>query len=215
MTYNLRARSSIQRPCDLDDLSGWFRSEIQGIHPDAVRTILELACTELDQLVRWPKAALLLWEGCNRVPPPGKRQRYHQYPEILKQQAASQKLALDTRPNGPAIAAFLLAGGERPQRLGSFNAWSIHHLYSGKFPYVGREGTTHSAKEGVHFTQAAGLVAAHPVADALCDESPAFTWLLRAHAFQRFGYDPDGVFSTSTDEYGFAAGSTTAVVCTA
>jgi len=53
----------------------------------------------------------------------------------------------------------------------------------------------------------AGLVAAHPIADAICDEIPFFSWLLRAHSFLRFGYDPDGVFSADTDDYGFRSGT--------
>jgi hypothetical protein len=113
---------------------------------------------------------------------------------------------LDTRANGPAVVAFQIAGGTRPGRFGSFNAWSIHHVYSGKFPYIGRTNRTHAIKEGRHFTQSAGLIATHPVADALCDEFPFFAWLLRAESFRRFGYDPDGVFSARQNKFGFAAG---------
>jgi hypothetical protein len=53
-------------------------------------------------------------------------------------------------------------------------------------------------------TQSAGLTAAHPVLDALSEELPFVAWFLRAHAFLRFGYDPDRVMSEGTDEYGFA-----------
>jgi hypothetical protein len=51
--------------------------------------------------------------------------------------------------------------------------------------------------------QSAGLVAIHPVAEALKDEYSYFAWLLRHEAFLRFDYDPDSVFSEKTDEYGF------------
>jgi hypothetical protein len=78
-------------------------------------------------------------------------------------------------------------------------------LASGKFAYFGRKETNHAAKEGNHFTQSAGLVALHPVADALVDEFPFFAWLLRADAYRRFGYDPDSVFSADHDQYGFVA----------
>src|ERR1041384_5357009 len=101
---------------------------------------------------------------------------------------------------------FYSRGGDRPKRFRSSNAWSIHHLYSGKFPYYGRESTTHAAKDGNHFTQSAGLVAVHPVADALSDEFPFFAWLLRAKAYIQFGYDPDRAFSSQVDDLGFAAG---------
>jgi hypothetical protein len=47
------------------------------------------------------------------------------------------------------------------------------------------------------FTHSAGLVAVHPLADALADEVPYFAWLLRSEAFRRFRFDPDGVFASS------------------
>jgi hypothetical protein len=49
-------------------------------------------------------------------------------------------------------------------------------------------------------------VAIHPIADALFDEFPVFAWFLRAHAYLRFGYDPDRVFSLDCDDYGFRSG---------
>jgi hypothetical protein len=53
------------------------------------------------------------------------------------------------------------------------------------------------------------LVAIHPLADALADEFPSFSWLLRAHAFNKFGYDPDEVFSSpGVNKYGFTSGFT-------
>lgn len=54
------------------------------------------------------------------------------------------------------------------------------------------------------FTQSAGLVAIHPIADALADEFAIFAWRLRAESFLRFGYDPEGVFSAVQDDFGFA-----------
>ena len=168
-----------------------------------------------EAFVAWPRSALLLWRGCDRVPEDGKRQKYFSYPDVIKAKARSAGIVLDTRPNGPAIAAFQLAGGSRPPRFGSSNAWSIHHLYSGKFPYHVRNSTTHAAKNGDHFTQSAGLIAAHPVADALVDEFPFFAWYLRAEAHQRFGYDPDGVFGPEVDELGFHKGRPHTVLCSA
>ncbi len=108
--------------------------------------------------------------------------------------------------------AYLVAGGHRVARFGSTNAVSIHHLYSGKFPYLGHTTTLHAPKHGAHFTQSAGLVAIHPIADAMCDEYPFFSWFLRAKAFLLFGYDPDGAFSPMPpDAFGFQAGSRTIV----
>jgi hypothetical protein len=145
--------------------------------------------------------------GCNRVPLEGEKQRYHQYPELIRRLAKSRSVYLDGRPNGPAIAVYDLAGGERPERFGSSNKWSIHHIYSGKFPYPGRTATLHATKEGRHFSQSAGLIAVHPIADGMADEFPFFAWLLRAESFRRFGYDPDGVFSQLQDQFGFRPGA--------
>jgi len=64
----------------------------------------------------------------------------------------------------------------------------------------------------LHFSQSAGLIAVHPIADGLADEFPFFAWLLRAESFNRFGYDPDGVFSKGQDEFGFHGNPKTEVV---
>ena len=58
-------------------------------------------------------------------------------------------------------------------------------------------------KDGNHFTQSAGLVAVHPIAEALADEYSYFAWLLRCESFKRFDYDPDLVFCKKIDEFGF------------
>lgn len=206
MPYNLASPTGLGAPCDLRNLDTWFATELIQVPTPAERAVLSTVVGHLDAFVAWPQEALLLWEGCNRVPEDGKRQKYFSYPAVIKAKARSAGINLDTRPNGPAIAAFQLAGGARPARFGSSNAWSIHHLYSGKFPYPGRNSTTHAAKNGAHFTQSAGLIAAHPVADALVDEFPFYAWYLRAHAFQRFGYDLDAVFGSGVDESGFEKG---------
>lgn len=204
MPYNLRSPKSILAPCSLSDLNSWYADEVRQVPSAAERAVLMLVAKDLTAFVRWPEEALLLWPGCDRVPAAGKKQKYHSFPDHIGKMAKVRGVTLDSRPNGPAIASFLLAGGERPARFGSVNSWPIHHLYSGKFPYYGRQSTTHAAKLGNHFTQSAGLIAAHPVADALVDEFPFFAWLLRANSFARFGYDPDKVFSENVDEYGFS-----------
>ncbi len=193
-------------PCKLDDLSGWFAKELTQVSSEPVRTVLQTVEANLSAFVRWAGEAVLLWPGCDRVPEPGKKAKYHSYPEHLRKMARTAGVTLDTRVNGPAIASFLLAGGQRPKRFGSTNAWSIHHLYSGKFPYCARQSTTHAAKDCNHFTQSAGLIATQPIADALSDEFPFFAWLLRAKAYLQFGYDPDRAFCSHVDSYGFVVG---------
>jgi hypothetical protein len=126
--------------------------------------------------IKWPAGALLLWPGCVR---------YHRIPRGVQ---------VDSRSNGPAIMSFLLAGGERPMRSNR-QGWHIDHIYDGKFPWVTRARSLHAVKDGGHFTQAAGLVAIHPITEALKDEYFYFAWLLRRESFLRFNYDPDGVSS--------------------
>jgi len=53
------------------------------------------------------------------------------------------------------------------------------------------------------FHAGAGLVALHPIAEALEDEYFYVAWLLRHEAFLRFGCDPDAVFSEKADKRGF------------
>ncbi len=93
-----------------------------------------------------------------------------------------------------------MAGGKRPERVGTKNRWSIHHLYSGKFPHLSQEDTLHAAYDGNHMTHSAGLIAVHPVLDAMLDEYPFMSWMLRGYAFRKFGYDPDGVFGSGGAE---------------
>ena len=201
--YNLSSPTECFAACRIDDLENWMAEEIKAIDDPAIRSVVRTVCRNLDRFVKFPAKPLLLWQGCDRVKPPGKRQKYHTYPAKIKKQAKSSGVILDSRPNGPAIVAFLLAGGERPERFGSTNAWSIHHLYSGKFPSPGMDDTLHAPRDGNHFTQSAGLIAAHPIADAMCDEFPSFAWRLRAESFLRFRYDPDGVFSNRRSNLGF------------
>jgi len=58
-------------------------------------------------------------------------------------------------------------------------------------------------KDGKHFTQAAELVAIHPVAEALKDEYFYVAWRLRHTVFLRFGCHSDRVSSERIDERGF------------
>lgn len=145
--------------------------------------------------IKWPTKARLLWPGCVRI-------KYHRIPDKIKQEATSKGIQVDSRSNGPAIMSFLLAGGERPTRSNG-QGWHIDHIYDGKFPWPARGRSLHAVKDGDHFTQAAGLVAIHPIAEALKDEYFYVAWRLRHEAFQRFGYDPDQVFCERTDVHGF------------
>jgi len=212
MPYNLESPNGLLEPIDMSNVARWYVKETLQIEPEAIRHVLHHVATNLNDFVRWPARATLLWQGCDRARPERGKQKYHRYPEILRKLAKERGIYLDTRPNGPATAAFLFAGGVRPERFGSSNAWSIHHLYSGKFPYIGLTETLHAVKDCNHFTQSAGLIATHPIADQLCDEFPFFAWVLRAKAYELFRYDPNGVFSAERDNFGFLQGHTCEVV---
>jgi hypothetical protein len=212
-SFNLDSANRIRVPCDLANIERWFEDEAQVLEEQLVRQVICHLARNLDAFVRFPKCAVLLWQGCDRIAPEGKKQKHHRYPALIKDEAGKIQIPLDPRPNGPAIASFLFAGGERPACFGCTNAWSIRRLYSGKFPYIGRTDSLHAQRDGKHFTQSAGLVAAHPLADALYDEFPAFSWLLRARAFQMFGYDPDNVFTDGeVDDFGFAPENSTEII---
>jgi hypothetical protein len=162
-------------------------------HSRATATPPILECVEIiwgnrDQFIRWPKREHLLMPGCQR---PGRQ--YHSFEPELKKLLKARGVAIDGRNNGPAIMAFLYAGGERPLRHNG-KGWSIHHVYDGQFPAPGRKSSVRAVVEGNYFTEAAGLVAMHPLADGLASESSYFAWLLRHEAFLRFRFDPDNVF---------------------
>jgi hypothetical protein len=189
MPYNLDSPNTLLESIDPSNIERWYVRETVQVESEAVRHVLHHVASHLPDFVQWPLRAVLLWDGCDRRPPTGKKQKYHRYPESISKLAKAQNITLDSRPNGPASAAFAFAGGTRPERFGSTNAWTTHHVYFGKFPYIGRIETTHAVKLRNHLTQSAGVIATHPVADALSDEYPFFAWLLRYEAFRRFGYE--------------------------
>ena len=179
-------------------LDQWFYNQIKDLVDPQYSKILIFMIENLDRFVCWPvyKKSILLWEGCTR------EEKYHKYSIKIKQLAKDKGITLDGRANGPAKAAFDFAGGIRPKRYGSTNTWYCKHLYSGKYPYFNKKDTLHAVKNPKHFTQSSGIVALHPISNAAFDEFPEFAWYLRALAFQKFSYDPDGVF-TDINEYGF------------
>lgn len=180
---------SISRTPDLENLDTWFRSEVALLDSPSAESALLLIASDLDSWVKFPVDSVLLWPGCNRD------QKQHQWPRHLTYKLKKSGIAPYNRANGPALSSYLFAGGERPLRTDD-SGWSVHHLYSGKFPHPGKTETLHAVKNGSHFTMSAGLVAVHPIADAMADEYACFSWYLRAKAFQLFDYDPDQVFQT-------------------
>ena len=155
--------------------------------PSHIVKIVDLVWQQKAKYIRWPTHSRLFMPGAVR-------ERYHQYTPDQLRQLHDAGITPNTLSNGPAIMAFRLAGGERPQRVAPRREWSIHHIYDGKFPAPGAQTTTHAVKDGRYFTHSAGLVAVHPIADALADEVPYCAWILRGEAFRKYKFDPDGVF---------------------
>jgi hypothetical protein len=131
--------------------------------------IVDRVWAQKDRFIRWPEA----------IPPSN--------PKATRKKKGSFT-------NERAVKAFDRAGGERPEREQPNKRWSVHHIYDGKFPAFRGAKTVWAVSDGDYFTKAAGLVAIHPIADGLADEVPLFAWLLRREAFERFEFDPDGVF---------------------
>ena len=148
-------------------------------------------CTEPERFFEWPQVGELLWPGCTR----GDEHQQHEYPPELGARLLRLGLKPDPRNNGPAIMAFLAAGGRRPS-WGN-EGWPIHHIYDGTGAINGGPAAgTHAVQDGRYFTHSGGLVAAHPVAHDLAHRSTLLKWLLRREALLRFGFDPDQVFQS-------------------
>ncbi len=146
-----------------------------------------------DFFFRWPTKSEALWPGIIRAFD-GRRSDCYTYPNQLIERLAANRLQPDGRNNGPAILAYLMAGGKRPKD-GSFG-WPIHHIYDGSVMIPNTEQPIlHAVKHPDYFTHSGGLVAAHPAAHLVAHNSELLGWLLRREAYIRFGFDPDGAFN--------------------
>jgi hypothetical protein len=163
---------------------------------NSVNRIADEVWSDKDSFICWPRRSLLFWSGLVRHPD-GRRKDCYKFSAKHKALLKKANLEEDTRNNGPAILAFRIAGGHRPVRVDfSRHHWSVHHIYDGRFPIENRKSVLHATRDGNHFTQSAGLVALHPLADGLVGDCAYFAWLLRYEAFKRFNYDPDGNFTS-------------------
>lgn len=190
----------MNNPIELNNLDQWYLNECEHIQELFFAKILKEVGLNLNTYIHFPKTAILLWEGCIRC----KSNEKHNFPIELKQKLRTKKIPVDSRGNEPAVNAYLYAERKRPNKLGNpKHGWSTHHLYNNKFPYPKQDSTIHAVKDSKHFNQNAGLVAVHPIADAIFEEFDIFAWYVRAQAYLKFGYDPDKVFNASSNDYGF------------
>jgi len=158
------------------------------------RKVLRDVWDNKDDFIKWPARNLLLWPGETTA-------KYHTYPSSIVSKLKKAGITrVNTLRNGPAIMAYRLACGIRPDRRigkqGTKECWDIHHIYDGRFAFPPNDSVRplHAVKDGRHFTRTGGLVAIHPIAHACADEYFWFSWQLRREAFRRFHYDPNGVF---------------------
>jgi len=153
------------------------------------KRIIQEVWNNKDCFIKWPKEGKLFLPGLIRP-----KKGFHKYPQKIVEELKSKKIRPDPRTNGPAVMSYLSAGGERPARREGGQDWAIHHIYDGKFPFEQGLTSLKAVEHGEHFTHSAGLVAVHPIAEALADEYFYFAWLLRRESYLRFNYDPDKVF---------------------
>ncbi len=130
-----------------------------------------------------------------RAIPTGHQQRFK---ELLAAEQAARPA--DPVPSHYAAAAFRFAGGTIPQ-MPYAGGWSLRHLYDGTFDHYDEEHFYGAGQQRInalqdhrHFTQAAGMVAVHPVVNQLWPIYPWIVYTLRARAAVTLHYDPDRVF---------------------
>ncbi len=171
----------------------WLKDLGRNAHSLDVQAALSI-WRRKDLFFRWPKISEVLWPGPGITRHfDGHRSDCYAYPEQLIARLAAKRLKPDGRNNGPAILAYLMAGGKRPKD-GGFG-WPIHHIYDGSVMIPGTEQPIlHAVRHPDYFTHSGGLVAAHPAAHLAAHNSELLGWLLRREAFLLFKFDPDGVF---------------------
>jgi hypothetical protein len=156
---------------------------------DSLSNALRTLILTVEDVFVFSERAVLLWSGCTR------KSSHYTYPDGFMAKWKERRLgAPDYRMhNGPPNSAFKLAGGRKPK------GWHLDHIYDGLHFW--------SARNGLHFTQTAGLVAMTPQIHNRRHSDAQISWVLRGVAFRKFGYDPAKIFSTGLhDELGFVAG---------
>jgi hypothetical protein len=219
-------------PFDINNPNAWIETIVHDTveDPDEQPFMMSL-CRSLyweDTLVRYSQRALLVWQGLRAdrrlvglfgngeapeeavhrmapawltVPPDN--------PLLAAFKAEDGVFPGTSWPNHPALVAFRFAGGSIPQRTPQGESWELRHLYDGQHPFEGHptlNSTATSIAAGDHYTQTACLVAVHPLVHHLWNTRPAVAQVLRARAYAKFGYDPDGVLANdgrAPDQFGF------------
>jgi hypothetical protein len=121
-----------------------------------------------------------------------------QYALLVRQEDPNALNPGATNPWPFAVAAFKRCGGVMPVAVPDACQWRLFHLYD-DMTHLVVGNRVESERAGRQFTQAAALVAAHPVVYHLKGEHACIESTLRAKAFTRFNYDPLNLFAPETD----------------
>ncbi len=176
------------------DAPQWIKAMWRNRFDVGVQSSIAIWC-QRETYFRWPRIRRAISDNWVRHPD-GQRKDCYVYPPELEDEITRLGLPVDRRNNGPAIISFLISGGERPKRpYPSRWGWTIHHIYDGKHPRFPFEKVPHAVHDPALFTDSAGLVAVHPLADYVAMREPLLAWLLRWEAFRRFKFDPMDVFA--------------------
>ncbi len=189
----IRLAENLDNPSRLQDAPRWLKAMWRNRFDVGVQSAMAI-WRKRETYFRWPKEQRIISRSWVRHPD-GRRTNCYDYPAELAQEIVRAGLCINGRNDGPAITSFLLAGGERPRRpYPSTWGWSIHHVYDGRHPRFPDQQVPLAISDPQLFTNSAGLVAAHPLADYVAAREPLLAWLLRWEAFLRFGFDPMGAF---------------------
>jgi hypothetical protein len=146
------------------------------------QSVAEYIWQNKDQFFCWPVIPLLLLPEVTR---PGRG--HHSYSDELRETFGKFKIPIDSKSNGPAVMSYLLSGGE--MRFTSHDKlWEIHHIYNRDFSFNGE--ILDAVHCGNHFTDSAGLVAAHPVAHKAAHTFAYIARRLWQEANERYEYNP-------------------------
>jgi hypothetical protein len=77
--FNLESPNGLKASCDLAAMGRWFEEEALALPGKVDREIMLAVFSNLDQFVRFPDEALLMWPGCAR-----RARKYHRYPVLIK-----------------------------------------------------------------------------------------------------------------------------------
>src|SRR4051812_38038068 len=74
--YNLDSPNGLLDPIDTTNTARWLVNESLQIESEEIRHVAQYVAGNLKSFIYWPDRAVLLWQGCDRIKPDGKKQKY-------------------------------------------------------------------------------------------------------------------------------------------